>query len=235
MTSTSNTVRCASCKQLLDEAPELDPAERKPCPNCGSKARQFSMAVDAVFRFNVAAAESLILPSAPSLLVQAVVVPSERMHQGLLIASIAPLWLEIVEMLANDPSLAFQIGHDKWEEIVAGAYSRAGWDEVTLTPRSGDHGRDVIAIKRGLGSVRVIDQVKAYRPGHLVTADDVRALVGVLHGDGASKGFLTTTSDFAPLLREDPLITPFIPSRLELINGNVLLTKLEELAKKRPG
>lgn len=61
----------------------------------------------------------------------------------------------------------------------------------------------------------------------------MRALIGVLHGDGASKGFLTTTSDFAPKLQEDPLIVPFIPSRLELINGNILLQRLEELAKNR--
>jgi restriction system protein len=56
---------------------------------------------------------------------------------------------------------------------------------VTLTPRSGDYGRDVIAVKRGLGFIRVIDRVKAYKPDHLVTADDVRALMGVLQGDGA--------------------------------------------------
>jgi hypothetical protein len=43
----------------------------------------------------------------------------------------------------------------------------------------GDFGRDVLAVKRGLGIVRVIDQVKAYGPSHLVTADDVRALLGV--------------------------------------------------------
>ena len=61
---------------------------------------------------------------------------------------------------------------------------------MTLTPRSGDHGRDVIAIKKGLGSIRVIDQVKAYKPGHRVTAKDVQALIGVLQGDGASKGLL---------------------------------------------
>ena len=90
---------------------------------------------------------------------------------------------------------------------------------MTLTPRSGDHGRDVIAIKRGLGSVRIIDQVKAYKPGHWVTANDVRALVGVVAGDGASKGFLTTTSDFAPRLRtgKDPLVAKFIPAQLELL------------------
>jgi restriction system protein len=117
-----------------------------------------------------------------------------------------------------------------WEEIVAGAYKKAGFDEVILTPHSGDHGRDVIAVKKGLGSIRVIDQVKAYKPGHLVTANDVRALFGVLQGDGASKGFVTTTSDFAPLIKEDPLLMPFMPSRLELINGAMLLKRLQELA-----
>ena len=84
-----------------------------------------------------------------------------------------------------------------------------------------------------IGSVRVIDQVKAYKPGHLVTADDARALYGVLMLDGAAKGFLTTTSDFAPLLRSDLLLGPVIPSRLELINGKTLLMRLEELARSR--
>jgi Integrase core domain len=31
--------------------------------------------------------------------------------------------------------------------------------------------------------------VKAFKPNNLVTADDVRALLGVLMADGASKGF----------------------------------------------
>ena len=59
--------------------------------------------------------------------------------------------------------------------------------------------------------------------------------MGVLEGDAASKGFLTTTSDFAPKLAEDPLISPFIPTRLELINGDALLKRLEELAMKKYG
>ena len=121
-----------------------------------------------------------------------------------------------------------------WEEIVAGAYHKAGFDEVTLTPRSGDYGRDIIAVKRGLGTIRIIDQVKAYNLNHLVTADDVRALLGVLEGEKASKGFLTTTSDFAPRLREDVLIKRFIPDRIELINGNMLLARLRELAMRKP-
>src|SRR5207302_915021 len=96
----------------------------------------------------------------------------------------------------------------------------------------GDYGRDVIAIKKGLGSIRVIDQVKAYKPPHLVDANDVRALMGVLQGDGASKGFLTTTSDFAPRIRIDPLIVPFMPARLELINGEMLFARLNELGRQ---
>jgi restriction system protein len=114
--------------------------------------------------------------------------------------------------------------------MVAGAYERGGADEVILTPCSGDLGRDVIATFRGIGRVRVIDQVKAYNSSHLVTADDVRALLGVLEADGASKGVLTTTSDFAPRLREDRLIKPYLRNRIELVNGSDLLSRLTELS-----
>lgn len=103
-----------------------------------------------------------------------------------------------------------------------------------MTPHSGDYGRDVIAVKRGIGTIRIIDQVKAYKRDHLVDANDVRALMGVLQTDGAAKGFLTTTSDFAPRLPMDPLITPFMPSRLELINGEALLKRLIELGQAPP-
>jgi restriction system protein len=167
------------------------------------------------------------------LLLQAVIVPGSKTAEGRLIEAVTIPWFEIIDLLKKDPNIAFQIPARRWEEIIAGAYHRYGFEEVTLTPRSGDHGRDVIAVKGGLGSIRVIDQVKAYKPGRLVTADDVRALMGVVQGDNASKGVLTTTSDFAPLLRKDPLIIPFVPSRLELINGKTLLTRLEELAQKR--
>jgi restriction system protein len=168
------------------------------------------------------------------LLLQTVIVPGARTDEGKLIEAVTIPWFDIIDLLKKDPNVAFQISPEKWEEIIAGAYCRAGFDEVTLTPRSGDYGRDVIAIKKALGTVRVIDQVKAFKPPHLVTANDVRALIGVLRTDGASKGFLTTTSDFAPKIKTDPTITHFIPFQLELINGTKLLAKLEELARNRP-
>ena len=114
----------------------------------------------------------------PSLLLQAVIVPGDKTQEGQLVKAVALQWFDIIELLSRDPAAAYQIEARKWEEIIAGAYQRAGFDEVTLTPRSGDFGRDVIAVKHGLGIVRVIDQVKAYGPGHLVAADDVRATGG---------------------------------------------------------
>ena len=126
----------------------------------------------------------------------------------------------------------FSIPPDKWEEMIAGAYERAGFDKVILTPRSGDFGRDVIAEKSGWGCVRFIDQVKAYKPGHLVTAEEVRALGFVLQADrAATKGIVTTTSRFAPRIAEDPLIKPYLPTRIELIDGAQLIQRLSALAK----
>ncbi|HEY6803734.1 MAG TPA: restriction endonuclease [Pyrinomonadaceae bacterium] len=170
--------------------------------------------------------------NSPKPIIKSLLLFGETTDDGKIVEAITLPWLEILELLQKDPKAAFKIPADKWEEIIAGAYHKAGFDQVTLTPRSGDYGRDVIALKKGIGTIRVIDQVKAYKPGHLVDANDVRALVGVLHGDGASKGFLTTTSDFAPKLPSDPLITPFMPSRLELINGEKLLKRLFELRLK---
>jgi restriction system protein len=166
---------------------------------------------------------------APRLVLKSLLTFKETTDEGKLIEAVSLPWFDIIKILGKDPEAAFSISDRTWEEIIAGAYHRAGFDEVILTPRSGDYGRDVIAVKKGVGTIRIIDQVKAYKRGHLVDANDVRALVGVLHGDGASKGFLTTTSDFAPRLKSDPLITPFMPSRLELINGEQLLKRLLEL------
>ena len=182
-----------------------------------------------LFKFFGGASE---VPSGTPQLLQTVFIPGAKTDEGQVVEAVALPWFEIIKALQGDPSIAFQISPRKWEEIIAGAYREYGFDEVTLTPASGDLGRDVVAIKHGLGTIRVIDQVKAFGPNHRVTANDVRALLGVLEGDKASKGFVTTTSDFAPKLREDPLIKCHIPTRLELINGETLLTRLSELAAR---
>lgn len=171
--------------------------------------------------------------SAPTVLVQSVVVPGPRYKDGDLIEAVAIPWHMILRMIEKDPRVVHQISPRKWEELVAGWYTAAGFDEVILTPHSRDKGRDVIAVKRDILTIKVIDQVKAYGPGNVVPANDVRALLGVLQADrSATKGVVTTTSTFAPEMREDEFIAPFIPYRLELIEGASLLDRLKQVADK---
>lgn len=167
----------------------------------------------------------------PNFLIQGIVRPYKNTSEGQLVEALAVPWRSIVELLIYDWSIASEIPFEQWERLVAASFDRAGYDEVTLTPRSGDRGRDVIAVKRGVGSVRIVGSVKALKPGRLVRYDDIRALAGVLLSDPeATKGLLTTTSDFPPRLADDPFLTKLIPYRLELMNGQRLKAWLEELA-----
>lgn len=170
----------------------------------------------------------------PHVLVQYLVEPISNAPEGSHIKLIAPAWKALHAALLRDPDALFQLSSRQLEELVAASYDQAGFDEVILTPRSGDFGRDVIASKGGWGSIRIIDQVKAFSRGHLVGANDVRALLGVLQSDrGATKGVVTTTSDFAPRIAVDPFIAPFLPFlpfRLELVNGGDLRSRILSLA-----
>jgi restriction system protein len=161
-----------------------------------------------------------------------IIIPERPTEEGVLIKCTSLVWNEVVHALGNDWSIAYQIPPERWEEIVAGAFKKANY-EVTLTPRSGDFGRDVIAIRRGVGCVKIIGSVKRYSPGNLVSYDDIRALLGVLGGEhDASKGIITTTSDFPPRVNEDKFIRQYLPTRLELMNGQELQKWLQELAAK---
>lgn len=175
--------------------------------------------------------EVLVPPNEfPVLVSPAVIVPYDKTFEGELIkAQTIPL-LAIIRKILEDPARMYEIDPRTWEEIIAATYEASGqFDRVTLTPRSGDHGRDVIAEKIGFGSVRLIESVKRYKPGNEVTADEVRALLGVLSGDQrATKGVVSTTWEFAPKVREDIFIKPFLPYRLELVNGTDLVQRLKE-------
>jgi restriction system protein len=128
------------------------------------------------------------------------------------------------------PGLSPQGRSAQLEEIVAAAYERAGWDEVILTPRSGDHGRDVIAARKGFGAIKIYEQIKRYKAGHVVTAAEVRELAGVLLIEqNVSKAILTTTPQFAPGVATDDLLQRLMPYRLELKNGRQLRDWLDSI------
>jgi len=134
---------------------------------------------------------SIIIPEG------SLIIPERPTAEGILIKSTSLVWKEIVQTLGKDWTVPYQIPPEKWEEIVAGAYKKAGYDNVTLTPRSGDHGRDVIAIKKGVGCIKILGSVKRYAQGRVVEYDAILALLAVLDGErDASKGIITTTSDF---------------------------------------
>jgi restriction system protein len=174
-----------------------------------------------------------VLRPLPAITLDAILTFEGSTVDGHLIQAVGAPWLRILDMIERDPDEIYRIDPRQWEEIIAGAYKEAGFDEVILTPRSGDLGRDVIATRRGLFSVRIIDQVKAHSPGRLVTADDVRGVYGVLTADaGASKAVVSTTSDFAPRLQEDRLLAPLFPHRIELRPKGILLPWLYSLRPK---
>jgi restriction system protein len=167
----------------------------------------------------------LLEGSGVSLLLNALVLPYSSSNDGSIIKAIAPPFLEILKRIEHDPNFLFEFTRHprKFEEFIAAAYDRAGYDEVTLTPRRNDGGRDVIADKKGFGSVRILEQTKAYAEKRRVTHDEVRAMLGVLSLDSnASKGIITTTADFQPGIIRNPEISRFMPHRLELKNGNQL-------------
>jgi len=157
---------------------------------------------------------------------------ARKTDEGQLVAAVGNAWLRILQFLATDPDAVMQMKPREWEEFIAGCYDRDGY-VVTLTPPSGDLGRDVIAEKAGVGTIRILDQVKRYKPGHLVTYDEVRAMLFVAQADKATKSFITTTSAFAPRLMEDKLIAPHIKSGfLEPRDGEKTFAWLKELSRK---
>jgi restriction system protein len=168
-----------------------------------------------------------------SVLLLSVVTPASPTAEGQLIEAVALPWFKIVDLILDEPDTIYKLNWRKWEELIAGAYRQEGFD-VILTPRSNDRGRDIIASSKDLGNIRFFDQVKAYSPGHLVTAEEVRAMIGVLSLEpNVSKAVITTTSTFAPGVMKDPNIVKLMPYRLELKPREQLIEWLASIANKQ--
>jgi restriction system protein len=163
-----------------------------------------------------------------NILLAAVVDFLGKTPEGDRVTLVAPAWSAILREIEKDPDLMFRFGDRKWEEIIAAAYVAEGY-KVTLTRRSGDGGVDVIATSAEGPQVTIFDQVKAFARGHRVTANDVRALMGVVAYSNATKGVVTTTSEFAPMITSDPYISQALVRDIELVDGNALRERLKRL------
>jgi hypothetical protein len=62
-------------------------------------------------------------------------IPERPTLEGLLIKSYAAVWIEVAQQLGQDWNKAHQLTDRQWEEMLAGALDKDGY-QVTLTPRS---------------------------------------------------------------------------------------------------
>jgi restriction system protein len=176
-----------------------------------------------------------MVPSRVSLTLGGLIIPERDDAEGVLVGSYGATWLDIAQSLGDDWTAAFQIDSRRWEEILAGAFDKMGF-KVTLTPRSGDHGRDLIAVRQGIGSLRILGSMKALGPDYVVTREHVHEMLGVVTAEQATKAVIATTTDFAPRILEAPGLAKAVPYRVELINGKRLQEWLKDLASDQsPG
>lgn len=175
---------------------------------------------------------NIAIHTAPAVTIGALLDLGDETAEGVLVLSVGEVWRRLLPVLATDPAALQLLDWRQWEEMLAGIVKQMDFDEVVLTPRRGDKGRDVIAVRKGFGAIRLLGQMKANSPGRPVTADEVRSMLGVMWDPKASKGIIATTSTFAPEVMLDETIANNSPYRLELLDGNQLRSWMDVLAKR---
>ena len=165
-----------------------------------------------------------------ALLRERLFVPGDVTSQGVVVAASLVPWRALDRILKEDPQFLQHFDPYRFEELLATMFKEEGYDDTILTPRSGDRGRDVIAV-RGDWKIKVFGQGKRYKPTLLVTAEEVRAFCHVIDDDrSVSKGIITTTSAFAAGVPSE--FAERIPTRLELEDGATLRQRIANLANR---
>jgi restriction system protein len=124
--------------------------------------------------------------------------------------------LTILDRVLRHPEALRTLTARDFEGFVAALVEQLGFEDVVLTPRSGDMGRDVLATKRIHGiSILCAFECKRYAPDRPVGPEIARALLGtIMHGPTrAAKGILVTTSSFTPAARTFIFTEPGLDGR----------------------
>jgi len=141
------------------------------------------------------------------------IVPAEAL-ENLKRVEFAPL--RLLDRALRDPEILRCLDAREFEGFVAALVERLGFEDVVLTPRSGDDGRDVIATKRVHGlAILCAFECKRYAPNRRVGLGTARALLGtIMHGPTrAAKGVLVTTSYFTSGARRFILTEPSLDGK----------------------
>ena len=111
-----------------------------------------------------------------------------------LIASVSDA---LLEMLARNPRLLYEVSPRRFEEVVAELFRKEGF-EVELTQTTRDNGIDIIAVSRRMNIwQKMIVECKRYAPENRVGVAVVQRLLGVKDQVSANKAVIVTTSSFS--------------------------------------
>jgi restriction system protein len=127
----------------------------------------------------------------------------------------------LIELLRELPAPGF-------ERFCQRLLRESGFEEVTVTGRSGDGGIDGIGILQvnSLVSFRVLFQCKKYGGSNSVTPSQVRDFRGAMTGR-ADKGIILTTGSFTSEAKREAVREGAPP--IELVDGDKLVAMLEDL------
>jgi hypothetical protein len=140
--------------------------------------------------------------------------------------------LVLLDQILRNPEMMRRLGSRDFEGFVAALVEQIGFEDVILTPRSGDDGRDVLATKRVHGiSIFCAFECKRYAPDRPIGPEIARALLGtIVHGNTrATKGVLVTTSHFTPAARRFILTEPSLDGK----DFEGIVGWLQEFGQKR--
>ncbi|MGB6104064.1 MAG: restriction endonuclease [Pusillimonas sp.] len=109
---------------------------------------------------------------------------------------------QLLKRVHANPMLMYELSPRRFEEFVAEVLDRLGYS-VTLTPASGDGGKDIYAARKDhLGSFLYVVECKKYAPDNPVGVGLIRQLNGVVQAEQATAGILATTSFFTKGAKE---------------------------------
>jgi hypothetical protein len=121
-----------------------------------------------------------------------------------------------LDRVLRHPEAMRHLSAREFEGFIATLVEQLGFEDVVLTPPSGDDGRDILATKRFAGMpVFFAFECKKYAPHRPVGPDIIRALLGTVRGKDtrANKGVLVTTSTFTPAARKFFVTEPDLEGR----------------------
>lgn len=109
---------------------------------------------------------------------------------------------ELIAYLAKYPNYLIELHHRKFEELIAEIIRSKGFD-VTLTTKTRDGGKDIIALyKNPFGNQMFIVECKKYANNKKVGVELVRGLYGVKVAEKYNQAILVTTSTFTKDAKE---------------------------------